>query len=109
MLKVNIVSKEIEDILTEYEICIQQRIMPDVFRTDLATKESGDDNRKLSRDRVNEVNKGFILWLCWIAICSYFVEKTRQHFCCLKFFSSIYTVWVDTRGAFFVVTAGHNN
>ncbi len=40
----------------------------------------------LSRtDRANEVNKGFIIWLCWIAVCSDFVEKTKKHFRCYNF------------------------
>ena len=43
-----------------------------------------------SVDRANEVNKGFILWLCWIAICCDFVEKTKKRFRCSKTFSRIY-------------------
>ena len=30
--------------------------------------------------RACEVNEGFIIGLCWIAICSGFIEKTRKHF-----------------------------
>ena len=57
------------------------KVLPEVFRTDRATKERGLCDKKpkaiLSRtDRANEVNKGFIIWL-WIAICCDFVEDQK--------------------------------
>ena len=67
-----------------------EEVLPEVFRTDRATKERGlcDKNRRESSDknRANEVNKGFIIWrLCWIAVCSDFVEKNQKHFRCYNF------------------------
>ena len=47
------------------------KVLPEVFRK----KTKGNTS---PTDRANEVNKGFIIWLCWIAVCSNFVEKTRK-------------------------------
>ena len=78
-----------KDLLTECDVCTGNIAWG--FRTDRATKEvcAIKTEGKLScTDRANEVNKGFIIWLCWIAIFSDFVEKTMQktlflgRFCC---------------------------
>jgi hypothetical protein len=43
-------------------------------------------------DRANEVNKGFIIWLCWIAVCSDFdlCRKKQKTFSLLKPLSAVY-------------------
>ena len=40
-------------------------------------KTEGNTSRT---DRANEVNNEFIIWLCWIANCCDFVEKTKSRF-----------------------------
>ena len=43
-----------------------------------AIKTEGNTSRT---DPANEVNKGFIIWLCWIAICCDFVEDKKRFRC----------------------------
>ena len=72
------------------------KVLLEVFRTDQAMKEQGlcDKNQRQhflgQAKQARLVRDLLYIWLCYIAICSDFVEKTRKHLCWPKL-SSIAT------------------
>ena len=87
------------------------KVLPEVFVCAIKTYKA----ILFRTDRANEVNnKGFIIWLCCIAICRDFVEKTKNAFAAKR--SAVF-IWVIclfrivklAGGMIFVVIIRHNS
>ena len=74
-----------KDFLTECEVCTGKYYPRFFVQTEQRRSEVcviKTEGNSLQCRPSKEANKGFIIWLCWIAICCDFVEKTKKRFRC---------------------------
>ena len=83
----------IKDLLTECEVCTGKYCLRFIVQTERRRSEVcaiKTEGNTFPYRPTNEVNKGFIIWLCWIAVCSGLCRKKQKTLSLLQL-SAIYT------------------